>query len=146
MLQKLINGEEVDSISLLQMAGQKSKSGNSRSKFDSEKFRIHFAHLISFVNEKWFDIIIDGIDADPLLIRINPHNKEFGIRKNGKKDFKKLNNATFYDKLFDETYDRKHSSWLIRKSFKDFCDVDKELTNDLDNFLHQVNIEKNKKH
>lgn len=145
MLQKLINGEEVDAISLPQMASQKSKSGDSKSQFDSEKFRIHFAHLITFVNEKWFDITIDGIDGDSILIRVNPHNKEFGIRKDGTKDFKKLNHSSFYDKLFDETYDRKHGSWLIRKSFKDFCDVDKELTNDLDNFLHQVNIERNKR-
>jgi len=145
MLEKLINGEEVNIKSLSRMQVKKGKTGYSTSKFDSERFRNHFAHLVTFKNEKWFDITIDGIDGDQILIRTNPHNKEFGMRKDGKKDFKSLSHSLFYENLFDETYDRTHSSWLIRKDFKNFFDINKELINDLDNFLYQLDREKVKK-
>ncbi len=146
MLHKLINDQEVEPLFLPQIPNHRSKSRDSKTMFHLEKFRNYYKELITSENEKWLDIIIDGIDSDRILIRINPHNKDFGIRKEGKKDFKELKHSSFYEKQFDQTYDRNHSSWLIRKSFKDFCCVDSDLIKDLDNFLEQVNIEKTKKH
>lgn len=144
MLKKIFSDEDIEPYSLSKNSEVKNRNISNRSKFDIEKFKRKFGNLRINETKKWLDIIYDGINNDEILIRVNPHNGEFGVRKNGNSNFKDLKEAHFYNQIFDETYDRSHSSWFIRKEFKNYTDINSELLNDLENFISKLDKQKNR--
>lgn len=83
-------------------------------------------------NNKYTDILLDGIEDDKLLIRINYHQHIVGIRNQDNKKYIDLEHHNFYKKFFSKITAEKISNWAFQSRFPlHFFSENKEISDDI---------------
>ena len=84
------------------------------------------------INNNYSDIIINGLDQEKILIRINYKNKIIGIRNTDKNNYVNLKYNYFYKSFFTNIISEKEQNWAIQKKFPSHFFVNnREITKEI---------------
>ena len=92
---------------------------------------------INTENKNYSDIILDGLENEKILIRINYKNKLISIRNVDKNNYENLKHHDFYKTFFKNIISEKDNSWAFQKKFPSHFfmkveDITKEIYNLID--------------
>lgn len=83
-------------------------------------------------NNKYTDILLDGIDEDKILIRIDYHQRSVGIRNQDRTKYIDLKHHNFYKKFFTKIINEMSSSWAFQSRFPlHFFSENKEISDEV---------------
>ncbi|MDY3339521.1 hypothetical protein PG279_10090 [Riemerella anatipestifer] len=98
---------------------------------------------INTQNKNYSDIILEGLDNEKILIRINYKSKSIGIRNVDKNNYENLKHHNFYQMFFKNTTSEKEKSWAFQKKFPShfFMKVE-DITKEIFNLVEGIKLYK----
>lgn len=99
---------------------------------------------IDTTNPNFSDILMDGLEDEKILIRINYKSKIIGIRNADKNNYENLKYHDFYSIFFLNVISEKEQSWAFQKKIPShFFGVIRDITKGIFYLHESINYERN---